>query len=120
MAMESVFILVVAGLTSVGAYVFGIAGLGLSASRLWLALGKACEWVGLTLGFGVVNLAVAMCAILAMRSLSGQFISLYMASDTTLLMLSWLQALTFQAWREGSQQCHATESRASERLHREP
>ena len=60
--MESVFILVVAGLTSVGAYVFGIAGLGLSASRLWLALGKACECVGLTLVFSVVNLAVAMFA----------------------------------------------------------
>ena len=41
--MESAFILVVAGLTSVGAYVFGIARSGLSTSGLWLALAKACE-----------------------------------------------------------------------------
>jgi hypothetical protein len=74
----------------------------------------------LTLVFSVVNLAVAMFAILAMRSLSGRFVSIYIASDTTLLMLSWLQALTFQAWREGSQQRHTAESRNSKLLHREP
>jgi len=120
MAMESVFILVVAGLTSVGAYVFGIARLGFSASRLWLALGKACECVGLTLVFSVVNLAVATFAILAMRLLSERFISLYIASDTTFLILSWFQALTFQAWREGSHQRHTSDSHDSELLHREP
>jgi hypothetical protein len=35
-------------------------------------------------------------------------------------MLSWLQALTFQAWRQGSQQRHTVESRDSKLLHREP
>jgi hypothetical protein len=97
-----VFILVVAGLTSMGLYVLAIIGLGCSASRLWPALGKVCECVGLTLLFGIVNLAVATSAILAMRSLGGRFISLYIASDTTLLILSWFQALTFQAWRAAS------------------
>jgi hypothetical protein len=120
MAMESVFVLVVVGLTSVAAYLFGIARLGYSMSGLWLALGKACEGVGLTLVFSVVNLAVAMSAILAMRSFSGQFVSLYIASDITFLMLSWLQALTFQAWREGSRLRHTAESHDSELLQREP
>ena len=118
--MESVFVLVVAGLTSVGAYVFGVAGLGLSTSRLWLALGKVCECVGLTLVFSVVNLAAATFAILAMRSLSGQFISLYIASDATFLILSWFQALTFKAWREGCRQGHPFDARDRELLHREP
>jgi ABC-type transport system involved in cytochrome bd biosynthesis fused ATPase/permease subunit len=118
--MESVFILVVAGLTSAGVYVFGITRLGFSTSGLWLALGKACECVGLTLMFSVMNLAVAMVAILAMRSLSGRFVSLYIASDTTFLMLSWLQALTFQAWREGARQRYRSVSHDSELLHRGP
>ncbi len=118
--MESVFILVVAGLTSVGAYVLGIAGLGLSGSRLWLALGKVCECVGLMLVFSVMNLAVATCAILAMRSLSARFISIYIASDSMFLILSWFQALIFQAWSEGSRQRHTSDSHDRGLLHREP
>ena len=118
--MESVFVLVVAGLTSVGAYAFGAAGLGFSTPRLWSALGKVWECVGLTLVFSVVNLAVATFAILSMRSLSERFISLYIASDTTFLILSWFQALTFQAWREGCRQRHPSDSRDRELLHREP
>ena len=53
-------------------------------------------------------------------SLSERFVSLYIASDTTFLILSWLQALTFQAWREGSRQRHPSDSHDSELLHREP
>jgi hypothetical protein len=120
MAMESVFIVVVIGLTSAGAYVLGITRLGFSKSGLWLALGKSCECVGLTLVFCVLNLAVAMFAILVMRSLSGRFVSLYIASDTTFFMLSWLQALAFQAWREGSRRHHTSEPYDSELLHRQP
>jgi hypothetical protein len=118
--MESVYILIVAGLTSVGAYILGITRLRLSRSRLWEALGKTCECVGLTLVFFLLNLAVGMLAILAMRSLSGRFVSLYIASDVLLLVLSLLQALAFQAWREGSCHYHTSESRSSELLHREP
>jgi hypothetical protein len=120
MVMESAFILVVVGLTSAGAYVLGITRLGFSKSGLWLALGKACECVGLTLVFCVLNLAVAMFAILVMRSLSGRFVSLYIASDTTFFMLSWLQALAFQAWREGSRRHDTSEPYDSELLHRQP
>ena len=120
MAIESLFILIVAGLTSVGAYVFGSARLRLSRSRLRLAFGRACECIGLTLVFGVLNLAVATFVILALRSLGGRFVSLYIASDVTFFMLSWFQALIFQAWREGSRQRHTAESPNSEARHREP
>jgi hypothetical protein len=120
MAMESVFVLAVAGLTSAAAYLLGSARLGYPTSGLWPALGKACECVGLTALFGVVNLAVAMSTILAIRSLSGHFVSLYIASDTTFLVLSWLQALTFQAWRGSSRQRHTSEFCEGESLQREP
>jgi hypothetical protein len=120
MAMGSLLILAVVALTSAGAYIFGLARLRSSRSGLWGALGKTCECLGLTLVFCVLNLAVAMCAILAMRSLSGHFVSLYIASDTTFFMLSLLQALTFQAWREGSRQRPMSEARDRELLHREP
>jgi len=118
--MESVFVLIVAGLTSAGAYVLGITTLGFSKSGLWLALSKACECVGLVLVFSALNLAMAMFAILAIRSLSARFVSLYMASDTTFLMLALLQALIFQAWREGSRQRHTAASHDGALLHRQP
>jgi hypothetical protein len=118
--MEQIFILIVAGLTSVGSYILGVKGLRLSRSELWLALGKACECVGLTLAFFLLNMVVAMFVILAGRSLSGRFVSIYIASDITLLIVSLLQALTFQAWREGSRQRHTYASKATELVHREP
>jgi hypothetical protein len=118
--MESVFILVVTSFTSAGACVLGIARLGFSKSGLWLALGKACECVGLMLIFSVLNLAVATVTILATRSISGRFVSIYIVSDTTFLMLAWLQALIFQAWREGSRRRLAAMSGTSDPLHRQP
>jgi hypothetical protein len=118
--MQPVFILSVVGLTSMGMLILGVKGLRLSRSGLWLALGQACECVGLTLVLLALNVAVGMIAILAARLLSGRFVSLYIVSDTTLLMLSLLQALTFQAWREGSRQRHTSDSRDSELVHREP
>ncbi|MGH8065894.1 MAG: hypothetical protein ACRERE_11825 [Candidatus Entotheonellia bacterium] len=117
--MGPVFILIIAGLTSVGIFVLGVTRLRLSKSGLWLAVGKTCECVGLTLVFLLLNLAVGGLAILAGRSLSGRFVSLYLVSDITLLMLALLQALTFQAWRDGSRHHHISESRGHGPLRRE-
>jgi hypothetical protein len=109
--MEPVFILIITGLTSVGMFILGIRGLRLSRSGLGLVLGKVCESIGLTLVLFLLNLAVGIFAILTWRSLTGHFVSIYIASDTTVLILSLLQALIFQAWREGSRQQHKSESR---------
>lgn len=100
--MEHTFILMMAGLTSVGAYILGVKGLRLSGSHLWAGIGKTCESIGLTLVFFVLNLIVGVIIVYATRSVMGRFVSLYYLSDTTLLTLSLLQALTFQAWRAGS------------------
>jgi hypothetical protein len=102
--MEVVFILIITGVTSVGMFILGRRGLRLWRGGLGLVLGKVCESVGLALVVFLLNLSVGMFAILAWRSLTGHFVSIYIASDTTLLILSLLQALTFQAWREGSPQ----------------
>jgi hypothetical protein len=115
--MKQGFILIVAGLTSVAIYLLGVR---LSRQGLWQALGKAFECLGLTLALLLLNLAVGMIAILATRSLTGRFISLYHVSDITLLMLSLLQALAFQAWREGSRHRRTPESQGSAPIRREP
>jgi hypothetical protein len=119
-ALDSIFPLIMAGLTSVGIYVLGVKGLRLSGYGLWSALGKACECVGLTLVFLLLNLAVGIIAILAARVYMGGFVSLYYLSDATLLVLSSLQALTFQAWRAGSQRGRSPDARDHNLFRREP
>jgi hypothetical protein len=96
--MEQLFIVVLLGLTSVGGYVVGVQGLALSSPGLRVAVNRALECGGAMFVFFVANLSVGMLAILAVRFLTGRFMSLYLASDTTLLILSFLQALIFQSW----------------------
>lgn len=119
MAMGPVFILIIAALTSVGIFVLGVTRLRLSKSGLRLAVGKTCECVGLALVFLLLNLALGVLAVLAGRSLSGRFVSLYIVSDATLLILALLQALTFQAWRDGSRHHRISESHGHVPLRRE-
>ena len=100
--MEPSFILVPIILTSACAYLVARRGLVLSWSRLRVAAGKMLECIGVTVIFLVANLAAAMLMILADRVLTGGYVSLYLANDVVLLVLSLLQALTFQWWRESS------------------
>ena len=102
--MEQLFIVTLAGLTSVGGYVVGVKKFRLSKPGLRMALYKTLECVGAMLVFFLVNLIVGVSAILAARRLTGGFVSLYLASDITLLVLSFLQALIFQGWLEVSRQ----------------
>ena len=94
------FLLGVVGFTSVGIYLVGSRGLGLSGRDLPAAVGKMLECVGATLVFFVVNLAVAITVIFISRGLGGDLVSLYPAGDTAWLILSLFQAVTFQWWRE--------------------
>ena len=102
--MEHLFIVILAGLTSVAAYVVGVKGLGLSGCGLRVALYTTLECVGAMLVFLLVNLTVGMIAILTGRMLTGGFVSLYLASDLMLVVLSFLQALIFQGWLAASRQ----------------
>ena len=94
------FLLGVVGFTSVGIYLVGSRGLGLSGRDLPVAVGKMLQCVGATLVFFVLNLAVAIAVIFISRGLGEGLVSLYLAGDTAWLILSLFQAVTFQSWRE--------------------
>jgi hypothetical protein len=66
-----------------------------------------------------VNLIVGVIIVYAARKSLGRFVSLYHLSDTTLLVLSLLQAMIFQAWRASSRQRAAADDRRSQRLGRD-
>ena len=97
--MESTFIAALAGLTSIGAYFVGARALGLSSTRLGAAVGKMLESVGMTLIFLAANLTTSVLIVLAVRSLTGTFVSAYATDDVVWLGVSLIQGLAFQAWR---------------------
>ena len=97
--MTELVILLLVGFTSVGAYLVGSRSLHLPGQQLRLALGQVVEGLGAALVFLTVNLGVGLIAILAVRSLSGWFVSIYTLDDVTIGILSLLQGLAFQWWR---------------------
>lgn len=86
-------------MTSLGAYIVGTRILAISRDRLAAALVDMLECLGLTVIFLLVNLAAGMALVLGLRTLTGQFISIYWLNDTSLLVLSLIQALAFSHWR---------------------
>ena len=98
--VTGVFMLVLVGLTSIGAYLVGVTWLRFPGRTLRPALDKMLECVGTTLIFVVLNLVLATTIILTMRKLTGRFVSVYVVNDITWLGLSLLQGVTFQWWRE--------------------
>lgn len=97
-------------ITSVGGYVFGRKAMRLSNRALSSAWRTLLECVCLSLVFFVLNLLVAFVWILGSRVMTGNFISFYVVSDITLLMLSLLQGAIFEFWRREA----AHSGRASE------
>lgn len=88
----------------------GALGAGLLGRRLGLrrdALGAATrgllECAGLALVLLVVNTAVAVAVVLVGRGLLGRHLSIYFADDPALPLLSLLEAVLFQLWRQASQ-----------------
>ena len=98
--VEQLFLFVLILVTSAATYLVGAKGLGLAAGRLGTAVAKMLEGIGLTALFFVGNLVAGMVAILAIRTLTPIFVSLYIADNIVLLVVSFLQALSFQWWRE--------------------
>ncbi len=98
--MGQLLIPVLVGVTSVAAYLVGARGLGLSHGCILKAVRRMLECLGITLIFLGVNLGAAVIVILAARALTREFVSLYLAADGTLLVLSLIQALIFQGWQD--------------------
>lgn len=95
--MDAVFILAVVGLTSIAAWLFFRRG---GRRGLRAAAGKALESAGLAGVFFLLNLGVGLSLALALRRAPGAFVSLYVNDDVSMLVLSVLQALVLQWWRE--------------------
>ena len=86
-------------LTSVVAYFLATRAFKLEPRSLRSAITEALELFGLTIVFLVANLAVGTCLILSARALSGRFLSVYWVNDSTLGLMSFLQAIVFHCWR---------------------
>jgi hypothetical protein len=100
--MIGIFMLALAGLTSVAAHLLGVRRLGLAPARLGAAVGKMLETMGAALIFLVADLLVAVVLVVALRGVTGTFVSVYVIDDTVWLGLALLQGLIFQWWREVS------------------
>ena len=100
--MDSLWLLSLAALTSLAAYVVGRRLFGLPAAGLRPALRRALEYGGAALIFWLVNVALGATLGLLVRACGLGFVSLYVNTDTTLGALSLLQALVFECWRAGA------------------
>jgi hypothetical protein len=95
--VSQVLLLLLVVVTSAGAYGFGRRWLRIEAP-LGRGIQRTVETVGVAVAFFVVNVGLTVVGTLALRSL-GFFVSLYVATDYTLIVLSFLQAVVFQYWR---------------------
>jgi hypothetical protein len=100
---DALYLLGLVALTSWLAWIGGRRWLGLDKAAVRPALGRLLEWLGLAVAFYVLNLLVGVGAVVALRKVTGSFISLYVNTDATLLLLSAFQALVFQWWRADSE-----------------
>jgi hypothetical protein len=102
--VESYYLLLLSGLTSAVLYLAGTRGLGLRPGALGPALIRMLECVGLALVLAALNVGAGFLLVLALRRLTGSFVTLYLNTDATLLVLSLLQAVALQWWmREGEE-----------------
>ena len=74
--------------------------LGLPRARIGAVLARVAEWVGLTTLAAAANVAFGFLLVLALRRVTGQFLSIYVNTDVTLLAVSALQAAALQWWME--------------------
>jgi hypothetical protein len=96
-----VYVLVFVAVSS--AVLYGVGRrLGWRSADLGPAFGRMIEYVGLTFLVLVLDVLAAAGTILAMRVLTGHFVSMYLATDSTLIVLAAAQAAVVQWWREAA------------------
>ena len=100
--MSSITLVLIVGLTSLGAYFAARRFAGLRRADLHGAVMETLECLGLVVIFILANIAVGTALILGLRALTGRFISVYIVNDATLAILSLLQAFVFHRWRARS------------------
>ena len=102
--MDSYYLLLLFGLTSLLVVGSGARILRLRARSLPAALSRMLECAGLAVVLVVVNVAAGFLLVLALRSLTGTFVSLYLNTDTMIVVMSVLQAMALQWWMEGGEE----------------
>lgn len=96
--MTTALIVAVVGLTTAGAWLLAVAGLGLRPGSAVRNLRGLVEAVGLGAGFLAVNLALGFALVGAMPVIADRFVSVYVLEDATLVGLSALQGLCLRWW----------------------
>jgi hypothetical protein len=97
--VSQLFLLGLAIATSLIAYLVGRGALGLSLPTLASAVARAFELIGMSMLFLAINVAVGLFLILAARTLTPVFLSVYLLNDTSLIGISFVQGLVFETWR---------------------
>jgi hypothetical protein len=99
--LEALFLLSLVAATSAGAlHLARRRGRRVAPGELRAAALGALECAGLAVVFFVANLALGALLTLVVRALTPLFVSLYLSADVSLLVLSALQALVYQRWRD--------------------
>ena len=98
--MDAWFVLVPVALTSAAVALVRWRRHGAGGRALVVAAGQAMETVGLTVLFFLANLGTGALVTALARALDLAFISIYLTADVALLVLSVLQALVYQRWRD--------------------
>jgi hypothetical protein len=99
MDVSALFPLLVVVLASALLYLLGKRRASLDRRHLRAAIANALEAVGLTVIFLIVDLVLSLALAFLVRA-GGGFVSLYLATDSTLIFLALFQALVFQRWWE--------------------
>jgi hypothetical protein len=99
MLLEQVFLLALAVVTSVAAYALGVGALGLRPGQLRAAILFGFQLIGMSTLFFLANLTIGLVCVLAVRGVTGTFVSAYLLNDATLCTLSVLQGVCFECWR---------------------
>ena len=96
--MDALFVLGVVAATSAVTYLLGRRW-GLGREALGPAFGRLLELVGLTVVFLIVDILAGVAGVLLLRTVTGRFVSMYVNTDTTILLLAIAQATVVQWWR---------------------
>jgi len=86
--------------SSLAGYVVGTRLLGLPGISARLIAGKVLESIGMGILFFLVNLALGLGLVIAVRTATAWFLALYVFKDVVLLPIALIQGLAFWWWRE--------------------
>lgn len=96
--MDALFVLGVVVTTSAMAYLVGRRRWRLGRA-LGPAFGRLLEFAGLTMVFLIANILAGVAGVWLLRTATGRFVSMYVNTDTTILLFSMAQAVVVQWWR---------------------